>query len=192
MPPFLFTSSTMTLMIFSSSPWLLSMNCSRHLKSTTTNATLIDVFVTPLNESVSAADADDEPDPPPDDVFLSLLHAVNTSTAVRTMTTPDRNRAIVPPTRCCTLRDRVPLPRTVRVSRRECLGPGLRTTHRYNDAGRDLEPLGPVRAVGSAAADHRGQPPSDRCGRRLPAGGVGRRDDLAARRPRGGTRDDVR
>src|SRR5580765_8712612 len=122
MPPFLFTSSTMTLMIFSSSPWLLSMNCSRHLKSTTTNATLIEVFVTPRNESVSAAEADDEPDPPPEDVFLSLLHAVKTSTAATAMTTPDRNRAMVPPTRCCTLRDRVPVARTVRASRDECSG----------------------------------------------------------------------
>src|SRR6478672_8856953 len=147
------------------------MNCSRHLKSTTTNATLIEVFVTPRNESVSAADADDEPDPPPEDVFLSLLHAVKTSTAARAMTTPDRNRAMVPPTRCCTLRDRVPVTRTVRVSRHECLGPGLRTTHRHHDARRDLEPVGTLRAVGAPATDHRSQPPHDRRRHRVPPRG---------------------
>src|SRR5438105_668939 len=82
-PPFLFTSSTKTLMIFSSSPWVLSMNCSRHLKSTTTNAILIEVLVTPRNESVSSADETEDEDVAPDDpvaaVFLSLLHALSNS-----------------------------------------------------------------------------------------------------------------
>src|SRR5437660_2442483 len=82
MPPFLLMSSTNTLMIFSSSPWVLSMNCSRHLKSTTANAILIDVLVTPRNESVSSADDtdDDAPDEPVDAAFLlSLLHALTNS-----------------------------------------------------------------------------------------------------------------
>jgi hypothetical protein len=70
---------------------------------TVTIPILIDVFVTPRNESVSSADdtEDDDvaPDDPVDDVFfLSLLHAAAKSSNVNATTTPDRSRTMVPPT----------------------------------------------------------------------------------------------
>src|SRR5687768_4000351 len=87
-------------MIFSSSPWLLSMNCSRHLKSTTTNAILIVVAVTPRKESVKGAFEDDaDPEPVVDADFLSSLHAAITSAPASRTATTDRPRTMFPPTR---------------------------------------------------------------------------------------------
>src|SRR3954470_24624719 len=77
-------------MIFSASPWLKSMNCSMHLKSTTPTPIFSSVAVMPRNDAVSAA-LDDAFDVL---AFLSLLHAATEISNVAATTTaiPDRTR----------------------------------------------------------------------------------------------------
>jgi hypothetical protein len=90
-------------MIFLASPWVLWVNCrigvAQSTNSIVVTAILIVVAVTPRNEAVNGALAEDDADPPVEAVFLSLLHAAVNSAAASRTATADRTRTMVPPTR---------------------------------------------------------------------------------------------